>query len=443
MRRLVGAMAGEMLQLLRSLWGLALVALFAELGYAVMLTGALPLYLPAPPPHGIGASYSLTGAIISAFLVSEAIFRAPLGWWADRIGRKAFITGGLVISAVTPLIMHQVTHPVLFFPLRILDGLGSAAIWPCVFTTVASLTAGERRTAAMSVFTMTYIAGVVLGLPLYSLFVSLASHPVEVVVQGKVYRTVAHPEDVFYIIAALFAVAALVSLFFVPQTYSQPARLEISGHEEEVPAVPGETLGLRQALHLALLDPVLKPMMLTVFIQTLGLNLLTGPFVWFVKAQLHLAESEIGKALIGPGIAVAVLALPLGWLGGRWGKVKSVQAGLGVAAVAMWLMPHVYSLAVLTLIAIPLMAGFLMALPAWQALITEIAPPGQQGLVVGAMATAQGIGAMAGPTVGSLLYDAFGRHLPFYGAAALFTVAFIMSLKYFREGSRIHLEGRS
>ena len=56
------------------LFGLALVAGFAELGYAIVNMSVLPIYLKA----GLGLPV-LVGLAITAFAGSEAIFNSPMG----------------------------------------------------------------------------------------------------------------------------------------------------------------------------------------------------------------------------------------------------------------------------------------------------------------------------------------------------------------------------
>src|SRR3712207_6323770 len=130
-------MGGDMWMLFKRLWPLTLVALFAEWGYAIMNIAALPLYLTEPRPAGLGIAVEMIGPIISTFLIFETIFKTPMGLAGDHYGRKPVIILGLFLSGLTPLLMRTTENLWIFYPLRAIDGIGAAALWPCVFATIA------------------------------------------------------------------------------------------------------------------------------------------------------------------------------------------------------------------------------------------------------------------------------------------------------------------
>jgi DHA1 family multidrug resistance protein-like MFS transporter len=413
MRRAIGHLLTDISHLLRSLWGLALVALFAELGYAVMQMAALPLYLRSAFRMSDGRPLEawIIGLIISTFLITETAFKVPFGVLSDRYGRKPFIVGGTLIAGLTPFVMRVVHSPYAFLPLRALDGVGAAALWPTVFASVAALSTDDRRVAAMSIFNMTYLIGVALGLPVYSL----------------VYANVRHHSDVFLVVSAAFLTATVLGIALVPAVPR--------GKADDPDGVAEKPLSLKEAIRLAQTNRTILVMMVLSLIYTLGTTLLSGMLSLYAKDVIGLSEDRIGLIFLGPGLVVVLLSIPLGWLGGRWGRVKSVRFGMAVAAAAMWLIPHTRSLASLTAIAVPLVIGFLMALPAWMAMVTEAAPPGQQGVVVAAVTTAQGIGAMVAPAIGGRLYD-WHPTWPFYASAMLLTLALAIAFTYFHEPNK-------
>src|SRR4051812_41281893 len=85
---------------------LLIVALLAEIGYAVLNISTMPVYLRATPTpswisNGRGFGESVIGLVLVAFLLSEAIFKSPMGHLADRIGPKKLMFIGPGISVVT------------------------------------------------------------------------------------------------------------------------------------------------------------------------------------------------------------------------------------------------------------------------------------------------------------------------------------------------------
>ena len=416
--RFIRHMTGDMADLMARLWPLAMVALFAEWGYAIMNMAALPLFLTDAPPNGLGAAVENIGPIISIFLISETILKAPLGLAGDHYGRKKLIVLGLFVSALTPFFMRTVTSTWSLVPLRALDGIGAAAIWPCVFASVAVLTTTKERASAMTIFNMMYMVGLALALPSYSL----------------VIRYTHQHRDVFLIISLVFFLGAALALLLVPGTRDLPHHVQ-----EDNEAAVAEPIGIRKTLILAARSRIMLAMLVASIFQATGVNLLNGVLTIYAKNQLKISPENIGMVFIGPAVAVMLLAIPLGWLGNRWGKVKSVRIGLVTSFVALALIPSADSLLMLSLIVVPFVIGSLIATPSWLALITQLAPVGHQGMIVGAVATAQGIGAIIGPTVGSNMYGRISPAAPFYAAAVFILIALVIVWLEFKEDMKVDI----
>src|SRR5438309_11413353 len=59
-----------------------------------LLSPLLPLIRDA-----FGLSYAQSGFLVSAFSVTGGLSQAPIGALADRVGSRAVVTGGLILSA--------------------------------------------------------------------------------------------------------------------------------------------------------------------------------------------------------------------------------------------------------------------------------------------------------------------------------------------------------
>src|SRR4051794_5459628 len=82
---------------------LLIVALLAEIGYAVLNISTMPVYLRAAPTNawisnGRGFGESVIGLVLVAFLLSEAVFKSPMGHLADRIGPRKLMMFGPMLS---------------------------------------------------------------------------------------------------------------------------------------------------------------------------------------------------------------------------------------------------------------------------------------------------------------------------------------------------------
>jgi MFS family permease len=99
----------------------------------------------------------------SALMVSRLLFQVPLGRLSDRIGRKPLIIGGLVLMAPATALLGEVVTTGQLTGLRLLQGLGAAAIAAPAFALAGDLakTGGEGR--QMSIVTMGFGLGIALG----------------------------------------------------------------------------------------------------------------------------------------------------------------------------------------------------------------------------------------------------------------------------------------
>ncbi len=116
----------------------------------------------------------------------------------------------------------------------------------------------------------------------------------------------------------------------------------------------------------------------------------------------------IALTAVGVGLILAqVLVMKLEVHPRRWIMLGALIAGLGFASVAAvqqpWQLPAAYAFAAFGM-------GFVF--PSFQALAADAVQPHEQGAAAGTVAAAQGLGMVAGPMLGTLLYRA-GASLPY------------------------------
>jgi DHA1 family multidrug resistance protein-like MFS transporter len=182
-------------------WALVLMAGFAELGYVTLNISAMPVYLR----DTIGLGESTVTAVGSMFLLTEAIFRAPMGMLSDRLGRRRLMLVGPSLTVFTALATVLVHHPIWFLLLRALDGIGAAMLWPAAYAAIGDTVPPERRSWAMSFLNMTYMSGIALG-PLAG---------------GLANDLTGAKTASFYLVAGLFAIAVLIIWRFYPRDHHE------------------------------------------------------------------------------------------------------------------------------------------------------------------------------------------------------------------------------
>ncbi len=110
-----------------------------------------------------GASLEVIAAMATSFLISNFIFQFPMGWIADRWGRKRIMVAGLVGQAAISLAYLYVTDPAGFVGLRFLEGIASATMLSPARALIADTIAPEKRGEAYGVFNAFFNASFLLG----------------------------------------------------------------------------------------------------------------------------------------------------------------------------------------------------------------------------------------------------------------------------------------
>ncbi|MGQ9540789.1 MAG: MFS transporter [Armatimonadota bacterium] len=396
---------------------LALVALagVAELAYAVVNFSAMPPYLRFE--LGLGA---WVGAIGAAFLLAETALKSLLGLLSDRFGRKRLLLVGPLISTVTAPLTVLVHHPLGLLLLRALDGMGAAALWPTIFAAVADVVEEKDRSTAMSLLNVTYLVGVAMG-PLLG---------------GAVNDLTGTRTASFYLAGVLFALATVVCLAGVPSRFPHHTG------EHGDPQTQAPRLLWREMWESAKMVP---DTLLLGFISFFGIGMVMLLVKLYAMEVLHLSESGYGLLLLPPAVVFALASVPAGRIGDLWGKERAMRLGVGLAMAGMWPIPFVHNYWVLLVCGCIVGIGYILAIPAWMALVSEVGGK-RRGAVMGAVFTAQGVGAMLGAPLGAYLYDRVPLQIgawkipshitPFLGTALALTISFALTVWFFRSGKQ-------
>ena len=403
----------------REVLRLLIIALLAEIGYAALNLSTMPVYLKGDRGFGEG----VIGLVLTAFLLSEAIFKTPMGGLADRFGPRKLMTLGPALSVVSSLASLVVPHTgaglgevLAFVGLRVLDGLAIAMLWPAAFAQMNAAVDDEDRGQAMSLLNLCYMVGIALAFP----------------VGGLANDLIGRKWAGLVLAAVLFAGVAAASHLLLPAKVKVEGHVE--AHEEGLASLFKSFRQIPEYLALAALTFA-------------GIGFPTFIFKLFPTDVFGYTETQIGLLILPGALVMAGASVPMGKLGERLGRIRAVHLGLAVCAAGMWLIatgmlvPFLRHPWVLALGGIPVGIGFLLTIPAWMASVSDI-DPARRGANLGAVMTAQGLGAIVGAPLGALLYEklqpvgvtlglgkAFGFYSPFAGCAVMVTLGYLLSLR--------------
>jgi MFS family permease len=218
----------------------------------------------------------------------------------------------------------------------------------------------------------------------------------------------------FYLATGLLLASALTAhLGF-------PASRQATAEEPEEPDSPESGPPASETYPFALV-------LLISLLMTLGVLTLANFLVLYLYEDMQLTRLQFGLLMLSLGVPILLLGLPLGHAADRWGKARAVRLSLTLSAGLMWAIPSCRSLPLFGIIAAALALSYVLGAPAWLALVSTLAPKGRRGGMMGAVATADGLGAVLGPLVGGWLWDRHHASI-FYGAAAFLSLAAAIAL---------------
>ena len=162
----------------------------------------------------LNQSATAFGVAFSALMIGRLIFQIPLGRWSDKIGRKPLIIGGLIVMAPVTFFLGTVASTLQFVGLRVIQGIGSAAVAAPAFALAADLSKKGGEGRQMSIITMGFGLGIALG-PLMTGFLATQSFLLPFIVSG-----------------VITLISAWIVFRYVPETI-HPEELELQTIEQE------------------------------------------------------------------------------------------------------------------------------------------------------------------------------------------------------------------
>jgi MFS family permease len=142
--------------------GRFLIVTLATFAYFLALGSLLPT-LPRYVEDELGGNGFEVGLVVGAFAVSAAVVRPWAGRIGDRYGRRVLLSGGALLVGVVTLAYTQVDAIPALVALRLLTGLGEAAVFVGAATATQDMAPAHRRGEAASYFSVALYSGLALG----------------------------------------------------------------------------------------------------------------------------------------------------------------------------------------------------------------------------------------------------------------------------------------
>jgi MFS family permease len=356
------------------------------LGLVEFVRGALVFSLiPLFGQSVVGLSLGVIGAAISLHYLMDNLFRLIAGWIVDRMGGKAILSGGIILSGSGIFLMYAHWSVAWFLLGAGFFGLGTAPLWPTIIAGIAAKAPAAKLGEVLSKVFVAWLVGAGLG---------------PVIVNFIIHRSYL---SAFMFLGLVLAVAFALSL---------AGKFPVAGHLVRQ-AFPVYFRDLWQELvELRLLYPGM-------FIQTMSIGILMPIIAIFTKTVWGFTPDQLSYLLIGGGSFTVLLLIPAGKITDRWGIKGSLVGGFLLAGICLVLLPMQKSVYWALVVGAFLGVSYSFILPAWNSLQARVVSPEKRGTMWAIFMTIEGIGTASGAFIGGKVSDIFGQQSPFYVSSAV------------------------
>ncbi len=347
----------------------------------------------------------MVGPLISSFAVAQLISSPIWGRVSDRVGRRPALLIGLAASGLAYIVFGLANTLWLLFASRIVQGLGGGTTGVAQ-AYVADSMAPEERAKALGWLSAGTSLGVIIGPPLGS------------------FASRFGPEMPGLVAAVLVFVNVLFAYRWLPESRHR------SSTGSETPSPPARSVS--HTLWEILLHPT-RPAPRVIWIYVTGmlaLNVQIGVLALYLKDTFGVTERSIGNVfLVFGAVGVVMRTAPVGWVNGKLGEVRTMRLGAVLMTLGLLLMPlpNQLWLYILCLMLVP--TGTALLFPASTSLVSQRTERHEQGQMMGAQQTFRGIMSIIGPIGATVAFDKLGHQVPFYAAAAVMVVAWVLAAR--------------
>ena len=337
-----------------------------------------------PSPGSIALSGNIEA--VDKFLTFLGV--SALAALSDVRGRKALMAWSALGFGLTNLIQAQATGPKALYLADLIDGI-SSCMTPVCQAYVADCSPADKRAANLGIF-----QGLSIGMAFIFAF------PIGGILGAKL-----GPRVPLLIAAGMQLLNALIILVVTPESNPRSARA-------------GRVVDWREANPIGALwrlfggAPLLRSVALTYALVTLARNALDAQFVNYASVRFGWSQQQTGPVMVIVGLMLAIaprVLVPM--LGLR----QAIRIGLlifsvGMAATGLSPTPVGFVLGLFVV------SVGCVCIPALQALLTNLAPPGERGALLGALGSLTELDSAIGSTLYAAVLASFtGDNPPIRG----------------------------
>lgn len=372
--------------------------------FAVVLFDSIGATILVTVQAFIVQEYSTTALAVSllmALYAAAQFIGAPiLGRVSDRYGRRPILLICLLGSAIGYFIFGIGGALWVLYLSRIIDGFtgGNVSIAQAY---IADVSSDKDRTKNLGLIGVSFGLGFIIG-PLF----------------GGLFSQISLVAPAYA--AGIFSLAATVIGFFIlPESLTHEKRNLVNIKLKDLN--PLKSIGKMFSI------PVLGMLLFVYCIVNFTFNGFNINAPVFLIYKFSVQPLEIAAMLFIVGIMMAIVQGGLiGKLTSKFGDKKLIMTGIMIQAVGFLLFFLVPSFWMIYLIGAVISAGAALRMPTMYSLLSKCVPASEQGELFGVSTSLFALMNVLGPLWAGLVYDQVMPSAPYWTAAALLVIAFIL-----------------
>ena len=387
-----------------------LIVFIDMVGFGIVIP-MLPFYA-----EHFGASPFAVTSLMAVYSLMQFVTAPLLGSLSDRFGRRRVLLFSLFGAAVGYGLMAMANSFVLLILARGIAGAMAGNI-SAAQAYIADITTPETRARGMGLFGAAFGLGFIVGPSIGGLLAIGEAGAVD-------FTTPLLAASGTSVIAALLVFMALPETVKV-QPSEKPSAQNL---QRWVGPITG---ALRQS--------GLAGLVIVFLLVVFAFSGLESTFALWAERQLAWGPRDVGYMFAGIGVVIVVVQGGLiGPMTRRLGEERVLLAGVVALAAGFVLLPVAQTPAAAATFMALLAAGFGLANPSLQSLVSRSAAPNRQGAALGVAQSAASLGRIFGPLEAGALFHFGGRALPYFASAAILIGVAITLLRRARLSAPSH-----
>lgn len=300
---------------------------------------------------GIGAGTGAIGLIVGMYSIINTPTSLVAGRLIDRLGYKAPLTAGLLISTISMFSYSLTRLPFQLALVRAIHGIGGGLTSPATMSAITEHSGTMRRGKAMGFYGMSIALANLVGFALSGIVVSRFG-----------YLTL------FWFGTAMLGLGSALSIL-------------LPGPKESRSRTSGAHRGFRQMRSL-LMRKGLAVSYSSIFAQYFAFGALVTLLPLYVR-ELGMEAFHVGMLMTAFTVMFIAVQFPSGAISDRIGRIMPVAAGLSLGIVSLFILPSLTTFPLLIAVMSLYGIGFGMLFPSASALVGDHSAPDERGIAMG------------------------------------------------------------